>query len=164
MREDEIHYSIRAFLKNSGWELIAGQYPNGSDDELPPLNIVDPTLAKDNSPDHRRHSKNKLVPDLIAYRGNIMLLIEMKPRYSRDDEKKLDYILSNRYRDFINALHLLRDTRGANVAIAIEDLTIVPSLGFGGPYPKNVRDDFCYFRVKQLLSVEFHGNAIIPTL
>ena len=39
-----------AVVRDGGWRLIAGQYPGGSDDELPALNIVDPTVARDNSP------------------------------------------------------------------------------------------------------------------
>ena len=58
---------------------------------------MDPYFARDQSPDHRRHSLNKLVPDLIAYRDNEFLIIEMKPRYSKADEDKLLELLSGRF-------------------------------------------------------------------
>ncbi len=75
IRQDLVHYSVREFLRSKGWQLIAGQYPNGSDNELPPLNVLDPNLARDNSPDPRRHSKNKYVPDLVACKQKLMRLI-----------------------------------------------------------------------------------------
>ena len=76
LREDAIHLTIRKELKKRGWKLIAGEYPNGSDDELHSLKVVDPFFARDESPDHRRHSINKLVPDLVAYKDSSFLIIE----------------------------------------------------------------------------------------
>jgi hypothetical protein len=93
MKKDEtfVHVAIRKFLKDNGWKLIAGQYPGGSDDELHTVNIYDPLLAKDQSPDHRRHSFGKLVPDLIAYKNQTILIVEAKPEYSPSDKEKLKY-------------------------------------------------------------------------
>lgn len=54
--ESFVHVSMRQCLKRSGWLLIAGEYPNGSDDELNVLSISDPVVARDNSPAPRRHS------------------------------------------------------------------------------------------------------------
>ena len=65
--------------------MIAGEYPNGSDDELNVLSISDPTVARDNSPDPRRHSFGEIIPDLIAYKDDVILIIEAKPNYSVDD-------------------------------------------------------------------------------
>ena len=45
--ESYVHVAMREFLKKEGWLLIAGEYPNGSDDELNVLNISDPTVARD---------------------------------------------------------------------------------------------------------------------
>src|SRR5690349_13936288 len=106
-REDFIHYSVRKLLKDNNWLLLAGQYPNGSDDEIPSMNIMDPILSRDQSPDHRRHSMNKLVPDLVAYKGNHIFIIEMKPKYSLEDERKLIETISIRRNDFLNSLSYL---------------------------------------------------------
>ena len=40
--ESFVHVAMREYLKNRGWLLIAGEYPNGSDDELNVLSISDP--------------------------------------------------------------------------------------------------------------------------
>lgn len=165
LREDVIHVALRRYLKKMGWSLIAGQYPNGSDDELPPLNIMDPTLARDDSPDHRRHSKNKFVPDLVALKDRILLIIEMKPRYSQSDADKLTSLFNNRREDLITALEVLKVSRGLDILDSVEELTFVPALGFS--YRKNfVEKDtqFCYFLVLDLNTVNFVPNSIITEL
>ncbi|MFC1890863.1 hypothetical protein ACFLZT_00550 [Thermodesulfobacteriota bacterium] len=163
-REDFLHFAIRKFLKENSWELIAGQYPNGSDDEVPSLNIMDPTLAKDNSPDHRRHSMNKLVPDIVALNSNHMLIVEIKPVYSKEDEEKIEYILSDRILDLYNALRDLVITRGIKINVPIEELIFIPCLGFGHGSEYFYNDSFCYFLVQDIDSVQFIGNSILKNI
>lgn len=164
MREDIIHYSVRQFLKNAGWQLIAGQYPDGSDDELPPLNIVDKALARDNSPDPRRHSMNKYVPDLVACKQRLVLLIEMKPTYSLSDEQKLETLISERYQDLLSALDDLIRQRRVKLTFPLGEISFVPCLGFGVSSSYKPNPDFCYFRVSDTLSVVFNGNANLPEI
>src|SRR5688572_15311634 len=104
MREDLIHVAVRRVLRNNGWSLVAGQYPNGSDDELPPLNIVDPLVACDDSPDPRRHSLDKLVPDIVAGNGRLLIIAEHKPRYFPDDAIKLSDLIETKRTRLITAL------------------------------------------------------------
>jgi len=164
LREDVIHIAVRQHSRLNDWQLIAGQYPNGSDDELPPLNIVDPHLACDDSPDHRRHSKNKIVPDLVSCKGNVMLITEMKPGYSPQDESKLEHLIFAERPRLITALKALLASRRIQLRVPLEELTFVPALGFSesAPYKKNAR--FCYFKVKNLKEVLFEGNALVPAL
>lgn len=130
--------------------LVAGQYPGGSDDELPPLNIMDPSVARDRSPDPRRHSNDKLVPDLVVLRGDLLFVLEMKPRYSASDERKLEMIIGERRPDLFRALRDLGGRRGIPKLAVPEDLVLVPTLGFvdGIVYPK--RQDFAYLLVSSL--------------
>ena len=163
MREDVIHLAVRLFLRGAGWQLIAGQFPDGSD-ELPVLNIMDPTLACDNSPDHRRHSMNKFVPDLVAYRGQVVLVVEMKPSYSSKDERKLEELLTVRRHDLLTALKSLVSRHRIEIPIPVDDITFIPCLGFheSARYIRN--PFFCYFKVKNLTSVIFEGNTTMPDL
>jgi len=158
MREDFIHFCVRQYLKANSWHLIAGQYPNGSDDELPPLNVMDPVLARDQSPDHRRHSLNKLVPDLVASKQNLMLLIEFKPSYYHPDELKLRELLDIRKNDLLFALHQLIK-RGVKFTDSPENFILIPCLGFGGTPIFKRNPDFCYFQVDKSGSVLFFGNS-----
>lgn len=164
LREDVIHYSVREFLRQAGWKLVAGQYPDGSDDELAPLNVVDPALARDNSPDHRRHSKNKLVPDLVACHRRTMVVVEMKPSYAQDDELKLLRLLNERRDDFLSALASLVALRKIALPAPLDEFSYVPCLGFTATsrYPR--RTDFGYFLVSEPMAVIFEGSDLVPAI
>lgn len=164
MREDFVHVAVRRVLVRNGWTLIAGQFPNGSDDELPTLSVMDPLLARDQSPDPRRHSFNKFVPDLIARCGAIVLIVEMKPRFSEDDELKLRNLLDKRRDDFFRALRDLLQARGAESSFAVNELILVPALGFSAPKRRVKPAIFCHFRVFGLDTVEFDGGRLLPNL
>jgi Holliday junction resolvase len=163
MREDLIHVAVRRFVRAQGWTLIAGQHPNGSD-ELPTLYIVDPTVARDNSPDPRRHSAEKQVPDLVAYKAGIMLLVELKPRFSAEDEAKLLDLLTNRRGDLLLALDAFLTVRRITLPTPTNQLTFVPCLGFADGSRYTPHRDFCYFLVRDMNTVTFVGNAVVPML
>jgi len=103
--EDLIHVAIRRFLTKSKWTLLAGQYPGGSDNHLSRLYIRDPTVARDQSPDPRRHSRETFIPDLVAIKDDTILLVEMKPTFSVSDAEKLRKIRGPRFADLKRALH-----------------------------------------------------------
>jgi len=154
-----VHFHVRKELRDRGWKVIAGQYPGGSDD-LPSLNVVDPTLAIDRSPDPRRHSKNKLVPDLVACCGGLVLLIEMKDAFDRRDETKLLSLLAERRGDLVVALRALESARPGSLCVAPDDATFVAAIGLPVDSPVAMRDDFAYFFVSENLTVE----VIPPTI
>lgn len=164
MREDLIHVAVRRYLRHNNWQLIAGQFPNGSDDELPSLNVLDPIVARDNSPAPRHHSLDKIVPDIVAYSQGILLLAEHKPHYSFSDEQKIENLLEYRQDHLITALHSLVNSGRATIPVPIESLIFVPCLGFASDSRFNVNPNFCYFKVEDLDTVEFIGNNVIPTL
>jgi hypothetical protein len=163
MREDFVHVAVRRHLRARNWQLIAGQYPNGSDNELGALCIVDPSVACDNSPDPRRHSQDKIVPDLVGGKANFILLIEMKPSYSAADEQKLVGLLTTRRDDLVIALSGYATARMI-VIPKVTDIVFVPCLGFAArsKYPANPL--FCYFAVHDLDNVTFTGNQVLPSL
>lgn len=149
LTEGHIHVAARRLLRREGFILLAGQYPGGSDDELCALNVVDPTVACDDSPDPRRHSDGKLVPDLVALRGNVLLVVEMKPDYSEDDYRKLLVIRDQRRSDFNAALTRLSASRSVPVP-SPTTLRFVPVLGFHAK-AKHVPDpQFGYLLVESL--------------
>ena len=131
MTETFIHIAMRKYLKKEGWTLVAGEYPGGSDDELFVLSIMNPIVAKDNSPDPRRHSEGEIIPDLFAYKNGFMLVIEAKPQYDIGDREKLkDLFLNKRgllqksLKNFCKNHHLLKQ-------INLDNLIYIPVLAFG---------------------------------
>jgi hypothetical protein len=133
--EGMVHVAVRCQLRDDGWMLVAGQYPGGSDDELPPLNIVDPALARDLSPDPRAHSRGKLVPDVVALRQQTLLLVEAKVGYSDLDRRKLETMLGERRDDLDRALRRLGERSGIPQLFAPAALVIVPVLAQAAERP-----------------------------
>jgi hypothetical protein len=137
MREGAIHYAVRKELRNCRWLLVAGQYPGGTDDELSTLYIVDPDVARDESPDPRRHSFGKLVPDVIAYKDGYLLIIEAKPTFSSSDLTKLNYLLTDRILDLYLALTKFALERGFRDLLPVRDLHFLPAIAYHGPKPED---------------------------
>ena len=152
MTESFVHVAMRDFLKKKGWLLIAGEYPNGSDDELNVLSISDPTVAKDNSPDPRRHSVGEIIPDLIAYKNGVILIIEAKPNYSKEDKNKLINLLSNERKRLINSLVKFSVGKSAFSHINYQTVDYVPVLAYGNPkyLTSHVDDGFGHLYIKTL--------------
>ena len=156
--EGLVHRAMRRALKSNGWTLIAGEYPGGSDHDLYPLNVVDPTFARDQSPDPRRHSQGELIPDLVAIHGRKLCVVEAKPAYSASDEIKLRHLLSTRSADFFNALDIFGKRYGFQEMFPLHTLKIYPTLAFPetarAPPPVN---GMSYLLVKPCNSASFVG-------
>ena len=128
--EGHIHVAMRRILARSGWTLIAGEYPGGSDHELYPLNVTDPAVARDNSPTPRHHSTGELIPDLVAVKGKRLLIGEAKVKYDERDRQKLATMLDERRSDLVLALNAFAVLRRVPELIPVSDLEFCPTLVF----------------------------------
>ena len=149
---------MRAFLKGQGWLLVAGEYPGGSDHELYQLNVVDRVVARDNSPDPRRHSSGELTPDLVALRNRTLFIGEAKPRYDDLDRDKLVRLLTERQSDLIAALETFALERGFPNLSPVETLEMHPVLIF--PSTSNAPPPppcFSYLRIVNQHAAYFEG-------
>jgi hypothetical protein len=161
--EGLIHVAMRTFLEQDGWVLIAGEFPGGSDHTLYPLCIVDPTVARDDSPDPRRHSLGEMIPDLVALRGADLLFAEAKPRYSQADKDKLESLLHTRFADLATALETFSRERSFPELLPLERLTYRPVLVFpAGSKAPPVSSGFSYLLVQSRTSAVWRGD-LAPT-
>ncbi|MCC6553434.1 MAG: hypothetical protein IT372_10505 [Polyangiaceae bacterium] len=156
--EGHVHVAMRKFLSRQGWRLVAGEYPGGSDHQLYPLNVVDPTIACDRSPDPRRHSLGELVPDLVALRDRDLFIGEAKLRYDEGDRVKLALLLGERRSDLLAALRKFARERGVPELLPVETLVMRPALIFmsnaDAPPPA---PDFTYLRIVSQNDAYFEG-------
>jgi hypothetical protein len=150
---------MRRILKQMGWTLVAGEYPGGSNHELYPLNVLDPEVARDGSPDPRRHSKGELIPDLVALKGRNLLLAEAKVAYSASDATKLLELTGPRLGDLHRALAKFADERPSVDLLPIDSLVLHPTLVFvtGKPAPPPL-PGFSYLRVQDHFNAFFEGT------
>jgi len=156
--EGHIHVVMRQFLSRNGWTLVAGEFPGGSDHELYPLNIVDPEVARDDSPDPRRHSLGELIPDLIALRGRDLFIGEAKVLYNDGDRLKLENILLLRKNHLLSALRTFARERRFPELLPLESLVFHPVLIFradsSAPPPSS---GFSYLRIVDKCEAYFEG-------
>lgn len=156
MREAYIHIAMREFLKREGWQLIAGEYPNGSDDELHVFSVMDPELARDNSPKPRKHSTGENVPDLIAYKDNYLLIIEAKSNYSESDKDKLTDLLENKRAILLTSLASFCQKYNFLINVDLSNLYIIPTLAFANKDFKvyDEQQGFAHIYVESLENVQ----------
>ncbi|MUH03681.1 hypothetical protein GM609_09300 [Bombella sp. ESL0387] len=163
--EGRLHVAMRTILAAKGWDLIAGEYPGGSDHDLYPLNVVDPEVARDRSPDPRRHSQGELIPDLVALRGKTLIIAEAKVRYDEKDYKKLmDLITIHRCR-LLQALSIFAQERNCPQLCPIENLEFCPTLVFASeskaPPPSL---NMSYLRIFSTNHGVFEGKLRLETI
>ena len=156
--EGRIHLYMREFLNRQGWQLVAGEYPGGSNHQLYPLNVVDPALARDESPDPRRHSLGELIPDVVALRKRNLLIGEAKLKYDDGDRAKLALLLSERRNDLLATLQTFALERGVPGLLPVETLDLFPVLVFrsdaDAPAPP---PGFSYLRIVNRSEAYFEG-------
>jgi hypothetical protein len=157
--EGHVHIAMRRLLVSRGWSLVAGEYPGGSDHELHVLNVVDPTVARDGSPDPRRHSLGELIPDLVALRGRDLFIGEAKPRYDLGDRHKLELLCSERRAHLLVALQSFSIDRRIPLLLPVESLVLRPTLVFpaGGPAPPPPTGALSYLRFASVTEAFFEG-------
>jgi hypothetical protein len=130
LTEAFVHRATRQYLSAHGWTLVAGQWPGGSDDTLHVLYVMDPTVARDLSPDPRRHSLDKFVPDVVALKSGTLLIVEAKTGYSQRDFDKLERLLGDRRDDLHTALRTFASERGFPLLLEPQGLALRPALAF----------------------------------
>lgn len=145
MREDLLHVYIRKYLRGDGWKLLAGQFPNGTDDELQILTIRNPTSSAP-----RKHHVDAYVPDLVAFRNGQVLIIEIKPKYSQSDKKKLVSLVGEDLELLSSALQGHPPIRKLSERDSILNSKILPALCFAVP-KKEVRviEGFVHFEISE---------------
>jgi hypothetical protein len=149
---------MRRVLSKYGWLLVAGEYPGGSDHDLYPLNVVDPAIARDESPDPRRHSLGELIPDLVALRGRDLFIGEAKVRYDEGDREKLTLLITKRREHLMAALYSFSKERRVPQLLPVESLILRPTLVFRAdvtaPEPTA---GFSYLRIVGPSDAHFEG-------
>lgn len=90
LSEEEVYNGAKRILTKNNFLLLAGQPPRGSD-QLPVVEIKSGTNKE-------KGSKDSFKPDLVAYKDNILLIIECKPRFNNGDLQKLNKVLNSNSR------------------------------------------------------------------
>jgi len=134
--EDFIFVTVKRFLICRGWQILGGEPPNGTSDDIIRI-VIRPKSMKG-----RFHSLGALKVDLISKRGNTLLLTEVKSDYSGYDKRKLDRITTTRLIDLKNALWERCKIREDDIGRIVKSL----AFSYGKEYP--VDEQYIHFRVR----------------
>ena len=88
--ETFLYIRLKRFLRYAGWQVVGGQPPSGTD-HIPVLEIkAGNGVAKG--------SLGSFKPDLVAFRESTVLVIEIKPRFTKSDVDKVADFMSSKSR------------------------------------------------------------------
>ncbi len=120
MDEEHVTEAIEAYLRSSGWSIFAVDYPtSGSGLRIHPNDRLEGT----------KHA-GSVVPDVVAYRKNRLLIVENKPYFDTNDAEKLARISAGTYDRSLEAR-----------VYATEFDEIVTALGFPAAYESEIQYD-----------------------
>ncbi len=123
MREGQIYEATKAHLLGGGWRVVGGQPPNGTD-KTPVIEIKRPGPPA-------KGSAGSYKPDLVAIKANCILILEIKPRFSPSDVRKVREVLANPGR--IACLrHELEQRRIIHSSAAVEPARVAGGIAFAG--------------------------------
>lgn len=130
--ETSVYLRVKKHLKNNGWSVLAGQPPSGTD-HLPVIEIKD-DLELGNG------SKGSFKPDLVAWKENLLIFIELKPTFNAQDQEKVESVLLSQIRQVALWEELIqRRAKTADGALLSDkrgQSQVVGGLGYGGPHVK----------------------------
>lgn len=148
---------MKKYLATINWNVVAGEPPGGSN-HLPVLEIHDPNFTGKGS------SGSKKI-DLVAYKNNYFLLIELKSKYAFSDVKKLDQLTNSEFwrKSFVKALN----AKNIPSDLKLKDLNryvkfsslLIKSIGYDVEQ-KKIPDDFIVFYFSDPAN---HPNVLFGT-
>lgn len=125
--EDLLYHALKVHLTSSGWKILGGQPPSGTD-HIPVIEIKSRIGTT-------KGSKDSFKPDLIAVRAHQLLILEVKPHHSESDRLKLEAVLDDQSRQEAMWAEFegrsLRDQDGQLLAQRRGELQLVVALAHG---------------------------------
>ena len=98
LNENEVYQLLKPYVENLGWIVLGGEPPGGTD-HIPVIELKDPANLSGGS-------KGSKKIDLVFFRDNNFLLLELKEIFAQSDVDKLDDIVSSDVwqKSFFNAM------------------------------------------------------------
>jgi hypothetical protein len=157
LNENEIYQLLKPYVKNLGWTVLGGEPPGGTD-HIPVIELKDPTNLSGGS-------KGSKKIDLVFFKNNNFLLLELKEIFAQSDVNKLNDIVSldiwrKSFFDAIRdkSIHLRQD-----IPLTDDDESnyhLIKALGFNKKEGLSL-PDFILFHVHENNSVQIEYGSNI---
>jgi len=157
LNENEIYQLLKPYVKNLGWTVLGGEPPGGTD-HIPVIELKDPTNISGGS-------KGSKKIDLVFFKDNNFLLLELKEIFSQSDVNKLDDIVSSDMwrKSFFNAIREKSIHLRHNISLTDKNesqYNLVKALGFNKKEGLSL-SDYILFHVNKNNSVGIeYGSSI----
>jgi len=159
--ENEIYQLLKPYVEELGWVVLGGEPPGGTD-HIPVIELKDPTNLDGSS-------KGSKKIDLVFFKNNNFLLLELKENFAQSDVDKLDDIVSSNIwrKSFFNAIRDKSIHLRHNIPLTEEDESqyhLIKSLGFNKKDNLSL-SNYVIFHVGLNNNVEIDfGSNIIDTI
>jgi hypothetical protein len=157
LNENEVYQLLKPYVENLGWIVLGGEPPGGTD-HIPVIELKDPANLSGGS-------KGSKKIDLVFFRDNNFLLLELKEIFAQSDVDKLDDIVSSDVwrKSFFNAIRDKSIHLRHNIPLTENNESqyhLIKALGF------NKKDglslpDYILFHVNENNSVEIECGTKI---
>ena len=136
--ESYVYFKTKQYLIDNGWTPLSGE-PAGGSDELPRVEIRDPSHKK-------KGSKGSLKIDLISQKEGKILLTEAKVRFNESDLEKLNQITTIKMNLLISAIK-------ERLHIDISSKKIIKSVALHDYETHQIPNDYVCFKVGKEVDV-----------
>jgi len=87
LSEEKVTRELIRFHQREGWNVVSFDLPEtGAGERIPPNNRQTGTKQR-----------GSIVPDIVAVNGEILRLVESKPKFDMNDVRKLELVLNGEY-------------------------------------------------------------------
>lgn len=158
LNENEVYQLLKPYVQNLGWIILGGEPPGGTD-HIPVIELKDPENVSGGS-------KGSKKIDLVFFKNNNFLLLELKENFAKSDVKKLDDIVSSDIwkKSFFNAIREKSIHLRHNISLTDKDelkYNLIKALGFNKKNSLSL-SEYVLFHIDENNSVEIeYGSDII---
>jgi hypothetical protein len=145
LEEEEVTRKLYDFLRAKGWEMLSYGVPRGMKARI--IHDIDSSFR----------SKDSIIPDIIAKKENVLLVIESKPEFSLEDITKLKNMTDGH-------LKYMKQIFGLS---NMENLVVQKAVGFNrfklNQDLHQVPNDFIIFLVNAPILVYGCSGTVMPS-
>ncbi len=155
--ENKVYQLLKPYVKNLGWIVLGGEPPGGTD-HIPVIELKDPTNTGGGS-------KGSKKIDLVFFKDNYFLLLELKENFAQSDVTKLDEIVCSDVwrKSFFNAIRDKSIHLKHNIPLTEKDetqYTLIKSLGFNKKDGLSLPDYIVFHVDNDEIEIDFGSDII----
>ena len=160
LNENQIYQKFKTYLREHNWDILGGEPPGGTDNDVPVIELKDPNNTRGGSTGSKKI-------DLICFKEEHFLLLELKKIFAKSDITKLNDICGSEIwrKELLHALkekHLpLADLQEENYTD--DDELLIKALSFNDT-GKRGPEDFITFLVSNNNIQAYFGANITENI